>query len=176
MVNILVTGGAGYIGSHAAINLLDAGYSVTIIDNLSTGHFQLIPKKAEFIKCNINNTKKLDLLFKRKKFTALMHFAGFVEVEESVNFPKKYFINNTKNSQKLFKTCIKNNLKNIVFSSTAAVYGNTKKEFITPSALNPDFHSPYSTVSATIDHTATPAIPKPIKLGKPTRANNQKFS
>ncbi len=51
-----------------------------------------------------------------------------------------------------------------------------KEEFITPSALNPDFHSPYSTVSATIDHTATPAIPKPIKLGKPTRANNQKFS
>ena len=127
-MNILLTGGAGYIGSHVAINLLDAGYKVTIIDDLSTGHEQLIPKKANFIKTNINNVNILDTILTKNKFDILMHFAGFIQVEESVKNPKKYFLNNTNNAKILFDCCIKHNLKNIIFSSTAAAYGNPEKK------------------------------------------------
>ena len=127
-MNILLTGGAGYIGSHVAINLLDAGYKVTIIDDLSTGHQQLIPKKANFIKANINDVNILDTILTKNKFDILMHFAGFIQVEESVKNPKKYFLNNTTNAKVLFDCCIKHNLKNIIFSSTAAAYGNPEKK------------------------------------------------
>ena len=127
-MNILLTGGAGYIGSHVAITLLDAGYKVTIIDDLSTGHQQLIPKKANFIKANINDVNILDTILTKNKFDILMHFAGFIQVEESVKNPKKYFLNNTNNAKVLFDCCIKHNLKNIIFSSTAAAYGNPEKK------------------------------------------------
>ena len=123
-MKILLTGGAGYIGSHATLSLLDNGHQVTIIDNLVTGNKKLIPNKANFIKCNINDTSILSNLLKKEKFDILMHFAGYVQVEESMNNPKKYFKNNSENSKILFDTCIANNLNNIIFSSTAAVYGN----------------------------------------------------
>ena len=70
-MTILITGGAGYIGSHVALNLIDAGYKVTIIDDLSTGNKNLIPNNAEFIKCNINELEKIDSLLKKKKFSAI---------------------------------------------------------------------------------------------------------
>ncbi len=123
-MKILLTGGAGYIGSHAAIALLEDGHKVTVIDNLSTGNKKLIPPSANFVNCNINDVTKISEILQKEKFDALMHFAGYIEVEESVSNPKKYFDNNTKNSKILFDTCIKNNLKNIIFSSTAAAYGN----------------------------------------------------
>ena len=123
-MKILLTGGAGYIGSHAALSLLDNGHEVTIIDNLSTGNKSLIPKQAKFFECNINDTKKITEIITNEKFDALMHFAGFIEVEESVTNPEKYFDNNTKNAKILFDTCIDNNLKNFIFSSTAAAYGD----------------------------------------------------
>ena len=123
-MEVLITGGAGYIGSHIALNLLDAGYEVTIIDDLSTGKKNLIPSKAEFIHCNVDELEKIEPLLKTKKFAALMHFAGFIEVEESVSYPEKYFQNNTTNSIKLFDLCLQNGLSNIIFSSTATVYGN----------------------------------------------------
>ena len=123
-MKILLTGGAGYIGSHVCLALLDAGYQVTIIDNLSTGNKKLIPSKANFIECNINNSQTISNLLQKEKFDALMHFAGFIQIEESVRNPKKYFDNNTQNAKILFDTCSKYNLKNIIFSSTAAVYGN----------------------------------------------------
>ena len=123
-MKILLTGGAGYIGSHAAIALLEGGHKVTVIDNLSTGNKKLIPPSANFINCNINDVMTISQILQKEKFDALMHFAGYIEVEESVSNPKKYFDNNTKNSKILFDTCIKNNLKNIIFSSTAAAYGN----------------------------------------------------
>ena len=126
-MKILITGGAGYIGSHTALALLESGHQVTIIDNLSTGNINMIPKKADFIKCNINDTKKVGELISKNKFNAIMHFAGFVKVEESVKNPKKYFNNNTKNSEILFKLCSKHNLNYIIFSSTAAAYGNPSK-------------------------------------------------
>ena len=123
-MKILLTGGAGYIGSHAAIALLEDGHKVTVIDNLSTGNKKLIPPSANFVNCNINDVTAISEILQKEKFDALMHFAGYIEVEESVSNPKKYFDNNTKNSKILFDTCIKNNLKNIIFSSTAAAYGN----------------------------------------------------
>ena len=126
-MKVLVTGGAGYIGSNVALNLLDRGYEVTIIDDLSTGNLNLVPKKAEFIQCNINETNKIKSIIKKNTFAALMHFAGSVSVEESVKYPEKYFENNTDNSIKLFNLCNEYDLSNIIFSSTATVYGNPKK-------------------------------------------------
>ena len=123
-MKILLTGGAGYIGSHTTLALLDQGHQVTVIDNLSTGNKNLIPKNANFIECNIEDSLTITNLLKKEKFGALMHFAGFIQVEESVTNPKKYFINNTENSKILFEACLSNNLKNIIFSSTAATYGN----------------------------------------------------
>ena len=124
-MKILLTGGAGYIGSHASLALLEARHQVTIIDDLSTGNKKLIPSHATFVECNINDTLTVGALLQKEKFDALIHFAGFIEVEESVRNPKKYFDNNTNNAKILFDTCIQNNLTNIIFSSTAAVYGNT---------------------------------------------------
>ena len=123
-MKFLLTGGAGYIGSHVCLALLDAGHEVTVIDNLSTGNKELIPTKANFVECNINDTLIITNLIQKEKFKVLLHFAGYVQVEESVSNPKKYFDNNTKNSEILFNTCIKNNLTNIIFSSTAAAYGD----------------------------------------------------
>ena len=123
-MEVLVTGGAGYIGSHVALGLIDLGYKVTVTDDLSTGNENLIPAKSEFLNCNINDSEKIESLLKAKKFLALMHFAGFVEVEESVSNPEIYFENNTTNSIKLFDLCLQNGLSNIIFSSTATVYGN----------------------------------------------------
>ena len=123
-MNTLLTGGAGYIGSNAALSLLDAGHKVTIIDDLSTGNKKIIPSNASFIECNINDTLTVSELIQKENFDILMHFAGFIQVEESVRDPKKYFDNNTKNAKILFDTCIENNLTNIIFSSTASAYGN----------------------------------------------------
>jgi len=123
-MKILLTGGAGYIGSHASLALLDAGYKITIIDDLSTGNKRLIPSNADFVECNINDTATVAKLIQKETFDVLMHFAGFVEVEESIRNPKKYFDNNSENARILFDTCVQNNLTNIIFSSTAAVYGN----------------------------------------------------
>ena len=138
-MEILLTGGAGYIGSHTSLALIDAGHKVTIIDNLSTGNINLIPKEAHFINCNINNVKNITEILRKKKFDALLHFAGFIKVEESVQNPDKYFKNNTDNAIELFETCYKHNLQNIIFSSTAAAYGNpSNNESITENErLNP---------------------------------------
>ena len=85
-MNILVTGGAGYIGSHVCLCLLDEGYDITVIDDLSMGHEKLIPNKVNFIKANINDTDAINKIFQEKYFDALLHFAVFVVVEESVIF------------------------------------------------------------------------------------------
>ena len=123
-MKILLTGGAGYIGSHVLLSILEQGHKVVVIDDLSTGNKNLIPENIELINCNVNNEEKIGKVLQQQKFDILLHFAGFIKVEESVQNPKKYFINNTENAIKLFETCYKHNLKNIIFSSTAAAYGN----------------------------------------------------
>ena len=126
-MNILLTGGAGYIGSHVVLALLEKGHSVSVIDDLSTGHKELVPNNIQFFKCNINDKNQVTSIINKNSFDVLMHFAGFIQVEESIKNPEKYFINNTDNAIKLFETCLENNLTNIIFSSTAAAYGNPKE-------------------------------------------------
>ena len=125
--NILLTGGAGYIGSHVAHKLIDAGFSVTIIDNLITGNKKLVPKKAILEVFDISDKKKISKILSSKHFKAVLHFAGLIRVDESVKFPKKYNLYNYEKSKIFFETCISNGLDKIIFSSTASVYGKTKK-------------------------------------------------
>ena len=143
-MNVLLTGGAGYIGSHVVLSLIDAGHDVHIIDNLSTGTELLIPKDTPFTKCDIDDQKTITSLIQNNKFDLLMHFAGYIQVEESVKKPNKYFENNTNKAVKLFETCKENGLVNIVFSSTAAVYGFSKENDMIPEnqTLNPN--NPYA--------------------------------
>ena len=143
-MNILLTGGAGYIGSHAALSLLDDGHKVHIIDNLSTGNEMLIPKSAKFTNCNINNEELISNLIQSNNFDLLMHFAGFIQVEESVKQPEKYFENNTNNSIKLFNICEKNGLNKIVFSSTAAAYGLVSENKLIDEYTNLNPQNPYA--------------------------------
>ena len=126
--NILITGGAGYIGSHVANLLLDNNYNVTIIDNLITGNKQLIPKKANFFNCDISDQKEVTKIINQKKFDLVMHFAGLIRVDESIKKPEKYYEFNYEKAKVFLNTCIKNDLKKIIFSSTASVYGNPKED------------------------------------------------
>ncbi len=123
-MKILLTGGAGYIGSHVILSILDNNHEVLVIDDLSTGKKDLIPKHTRLLECNINDQAKISSLLKKEKFDLVLHFAGFIKVEESVQNPNKYFENNTNNAIKFFETCYKFGLNNIIFSSTAAAYGN----------------------------------------------------
>tara|TARA_B100000575_G_C23060812_1_gene610729 strand:+ start:100 stop:1083 length:984 start_codon:yes stop_codon:yes gene_type:complete len=143
-MNILLTGGAGYIGSHVALSLLDNGHEVHIIDNFSTGNKSLIPEKAEFTECNINDEVAVTNILKIKKYDVLMHFAGFIQVEESVKNPDKYFENNTENAIKLYKICKINGLNKIVFSSTAAAYGSISENKLIDETTNLNPQNPYA--------------------------------
>ena len=122
MKNVLVTGGAGYIGSHVVKLLGEQGYNVVTFDNLSTG-FRNAVLYGEFIEGDLSNHKLLDDTIKNFNIDAVMHFAGSIVVPESVENPIKYYKNNTENSLNLINICVKNNVKNFIFSSTAAVYG-----------------------------------------------------
>ena len=128
---ILVTGGAGYIGSHSILYLLEKGYDVVVFDNLSTGHIETINNlknygKLSFVKGDLLNETDLNLLFLRNKIDAVIHFAALSQVGESVNNPAKYYRNNVVGTLNLLDAMINNEVKNIVFSSTAATYGEPK--------------------------------------------------
>ena len=126
-MNLLISGGAGYIGSHIANLLIDRNHTVVIIDNLSRGNINLIPKKSIFYKSDISNEKKISKIFKVHKINLIFHLAGFKDVSESNKHPEKYIKNNLTKSKKFIETCIKNNCRKIIFSSSAAVYGNLNK-------------------------------------------------
>ena len=138
---ILLTGGAGYIGSHVCNLLLDKGFEVTVVDSLVTGDEKLIPRKAKFVNCDISDEKKINSLLQTDKFFLVMHFAGLIRVDESIKYPKKYFEYNFEKAKIFLKLCIENNLKKIIFSSTAAIYGNPDvsnvQEDTSPNPLNP---------------------------------------
>jgi UDP-glucose 4-epimerase len=138
MKNFLLTGGAGYIGSHVAHMLIDKGHKVTIIDSLITGSEKIVPKKAKLIQCDISNEKVVTKIIQNNKFDIVMHFAGLTRVDESIKFPKKYDNFNYKKAKIFINTCFKNNLKKIIFSSTASVYGNPKGKKVSENdKLNP---------------------------------------
>ena len=141
--NILITGGAGYIGSHVSFLLIEKGYNITIIDSLITGNKQLVPKEANLEICDITDTDKVTQILKSKKFEAVLHFAGLIRVDESVKYPEKYIEFNYNKAKIFLDICFQNNLNKVIFSSTAAVYGNPKKDKIIESdELNP--LSPYA--------------------------------
>ena len=125
---ILVTGGAGYIGSHSALALLERGQEVVVFDNLSTGHLETIEtlKKfgnLEFFKGDLLNREELKHLFERFSIDSVIHFAAFSQVGESVQNPQKYYLNNVCGTINLLNTMLEYGVKKIVFSSTAATYG-----------------------------------------------------
>ena len=138
MKNILLTGGAGYIGSHVTNLLIDQGYNVTIIDNLITGNKILINPKAKFVNCDIADTKNISEVLINNKFDIVMHFAGLIRVDESVKEPEKYNEFNFEKAKIFLDVCFENGLKKIIFSSTASVYGNPNKKNVSENdALNP---------------------------------------
>tara|TARA_Y100001970_G_scaffold290751_1_gene425589 strand:+ start:39 stop:1010 length:972 start_codon:yes stop_codon:yes gene_type:complete len=129
-MKILLTGGAGYIGSHTTLSLIESGHSVVVIDNLITGTKKLIPSIAEHHQCDIADEKSVSKIIKKNKFDVVMHFAGLTRVDESVKNPEKYQFHNFEKSKSFFKCCIENNLRKIIFSSTAGVYGNSNSEYV----------------------------------------------
>ncbi|QLC25483.1 UDP-glucose 4-epimerase GalE [Parasphingopyxis algicola] len=120
---ILVTGGAGYIGSHAALALLDAGWPVVVLDNLVTGFRWAVPDGATFAQGDIADAALVAKLIGDHDIRAIMHFAGSVVVPESVEAPLKYYDNNTARSRTLIETAVANGVPHFLFSSTAATYG-----------------------------------------------------
>lgn len=120
---ILVLGGAGYIGSHTALELVKSGRDVVIADSLVTGYNKAIPEKARFYQGDIRDFEFLDNLFQQEKIDAVIHFAAYSLVGESVANPLKYYGNNLYGTKILLEAMVKNNIDKIVFSSTAATYG-----------------------------------------------------
>ena len=120
--NILITGGAGYIGSHISEVLIRNKKKIFIIDNLSSGYKKLINKKAKFYKENILNTKKIRKIILSNKIDSVIHLAANLIIGEGEKNPKKYYTNNVKGTNNLLKACKNTKVKNFIFSSTAAVY------------------------------------------------------
>ncbi|MED4054272.1 UDP-glucose 4-epimerase GalE [Niallia taxi] len=126
---ILVVGGAGYIGSHLVKELVEKE-EVIVLDNLATGHQESVDERAVFIKGDLGNAEDLEPIFSKYPIKAVMHFAAFSLVGESVQDPFKYYENNVANTLTLLKTMLKFNVKNFIFSSTAATYGIPEEEII----------------------------------------------
>lgn len=131
---VLVTGGAGYIGSHTCVQLLEAGYDIVVIDNLSNSKMEAVRRVQEltgknfaFIKGDILDSALLDEIFRKYGIDSVVHFAGLKAVGESVSVPLRYYHNNVTGSVILFESMQRNGVKNIVFSSSATVYGMAEK-------------------------------------------------
>ena len=123
---ILVTGGAGYIGSKISYDLTDSGYEVFVIDNLSTGYKRLINPKVNFCHGDILDFNFVSKVLNKNKIVDIIHCAASLSVKESEIHPLKYYRNNVEGTQILLKAAVKNKLKNFILSSTCAVYGNAK--------------------------------------------------
>jgi UDP-glucose 4-epimerase len=126
-MKVLVTGGAGYIGSVVAEELLQAGHQVVVFDNLSRGHRQAVPKNAELIVGDLADRAALDQLFGSRAIDAVMHFAALIEAGESMKAPETFFRNNTANALTLLEAMLAAGVKRFVFSSTAALFGNPER-------------------------------------------------
>jgi len=123
-MRVLVTGGAGYIGSVVVGQLLAAGHEVTVLDDLSRGHRGAVPKGAELVVANLADRECLDHLFHANGIEAVLHFAAFIEAGESMKTPETFFRNNTANALSVLETMLAHGVKRFVFSSTAALFGN----------------------------------------------------
>lgn len=122
-MTVLVTGGAGYIGSHTVLALADRGEDVIVLDNLSTGFASVIPDGVAFVEGNLGDRALLDRVMDDQDLDAVIHFAGSIVVPDSVADPLAYYHNNTVNSRELIAACVAHRVPRFIFSSTAAVYG-----------------------------------------------------
>ena len=139
---VLVTGGAGYIGSHMVLNLTDSGETVVVLDNLTTGFDWAVDGRATFEHGNAGDVALVRLLIDKHQITEIIHFAGSIVVPESVSDPLKYYGNNTAASRNLIEAAVLGGVKHFIFSSTAAVYGMTGLDpVVETTPLNP--MSPY---------------------------------
>ena len=123
---VLVTGGAGYIGSHMVLELLDAGETVVVLDNLSTGFRWAVPQEATFVTGDVSDQTLVSSLIDEHGIDSILHFAAKIVVPESVTDPLAYYFNNTVKTRALIETAVQKGIRNFVFSSTAAVYGNAE--------------------------------------------------
>ena len=123
-MSILITGGAGYIGSHMTHHLVEAGEKIVVLDNLSTGVEKNLPKGITFIRGDIADQALVSKLIEAHGIDSVIHFAGSVVVPESVEKPLDYYANNTSGARNLIETCVRHGVPNFIFSSTAAVYGS----------------------------------------------------
>ncbi|MCD6460219.1 UDP-glucose 4-epimerase GalE [bacterium] len=122
-MNVLVTGGAGYIGSVTVERLIEKGYKVFVVDSLENGHIEAVHPEAEFFQCNIGAQNELDRIIKSCQIEAILHFAAYALVGESMENPGKYFQNNVFNAHKLIQAAVENKIKKFILSSTCATYG-----------------------------------------------------
>src|SRR6266542_2080902 len=136
-MNILVTGGAGYIGSATVEALLKAGYDVTVYDSLLTGHRAAVPPGATFIQADLSDSHTLAETLTKQKFDAVMHFAAFIEAGESMKDPGRFYSNNFTNSLALIETSIRAGVKRFVLSSTAAIFKSSDEPLTEASPLGP---------------------------------------
>jgi UDP-glucose 4-epimerase len=143
-MNILVTGGAGFIGSHTCVSLIEAGHNVIVADDLSNSKADVIDRIAEitgtkpkFYKTDVTDEAEVEKLFSENKIDGVIHFAGFKAVGESVELPLKYYRNNLLSTIVLANACIKHGVHKFVFSSSATVYGNNKPPFVETMPLMP---------------------------------------
>ena len=140
-LKVLITGGAGYIGATAVRLLVKHGHEVTALDNLSQGHREAVPAQARLVIADLGDRETLSTLFQESHFDAVMHFAAFAVVGESMKFPERYFRNNVTNSLNLLECCAANKVSRFVLSSTAAIFGDPQTPLIEESSpkapLNP---------------------------------------
>lgn len=147
---VLVTGGAGYVGSHAVRRLVAAGRKVTVLDDLSAGHAAAVDPGATLLTGTLADAALLDDLFRLHSFDAVMHFAALIEVGESVLHPLRFYENNFANTVKLLSAMQRHNVRRFVFSSTCAIYGTPDKTPITEDAP-PRPESPYARAKLAVE-------------------------
>src|SRR4051812_289312 len=139
---VLITGGAGYIGSHMTYTLLDRGEKVVVLDNLTTGVRGLVSPEAIFVEGDVADQGLIADIIKGHEIDAVIHFAGSLIVPESVERPLHYYRNNTVASRNLIESCVQNGVRHFVFSSTAAVYGMPEDGIVTE-GTHPEPITPY---------------------------------
>lgn len=143
-VTILVTGGAGYIGSHCVRRLAEESISTVVLDNLSSGRRDAVPAGVPFVQCDAGDTDTVSAVIRKHGVSAVMHFAGHIVAPESIDDPLRYYANNVCVSRNLVETCLREGVRHFIFSSSAAVYGNATLSPVPESApLLPI--SPYGT-------------------------------
>ena len=136
-MHILVTGGAGYVGSATAAYFLAAGHRVTVYDSLVKGHRAAVPEGADFVQGDVGDEGALDVLFQMGQFDAVAHFAAFIEAGESMQRPGKYFRNNVANTQVLLDAMMRHGVRKLIFSSTAGVYASKDAPLVEDDPVGP---------------------------------------